>query len=468
MSEQEEVILLRAENAALRAEQQILRETNLVLTKEVGLLSEKLSLLLKLIEKQGVKKDSHNSSLAPSSDIGRKNQSLRPPSVLKIGGQLGHKGHTLAQRADPDTIIDLKSDFCQNCGASLSGLCYTLISRRQVLDVPPILPTCSEYRQYACDCGKCGYVQKAAYPKDITAPIQYGSGVLTLVSYFSVYQYLPYHRLSQLFKAVFGLPISQGSIDNLLLKASEKAQVVYEQIRQNILNSTVIGSDETSAKVNGKKWWMWVWQNAQNTFILASENRGFATIETHFKEGFANATLVSDRWAAQLKAIALNHQLCLAHLLRDTIFLIESEKNEFATAFLTLLKQALDFRKELELTNTPADDKNPKAVLLEAQLNKLLALTIDPEQHPLSRTFQVSIIKNRNYLFPFLYNLDIPPDNNGSERAIRNIKVKQKISGQFKSGQNTFCVLRSVIDTFIKRKLNVFSALHQIMTLVPE
>ena len=74
MTEQEEVVLLRVENAALRAEQQILRETNLVLTKEVGLLSEKLSLLLKLIEKQGVKKDSHNSSLAPSNDIVRKNQ----------------------------------------------------------------------------------------------------------------------------------------------------------------------------------------------------------------------------------------------------------------------------------------------------------------------------------------------------------------------------------------------------------
>ena len=468
MTDQEELIRLRAENAAFRVEQQISRETIVVLREEVAVLSEKVILLLKVIEKQGVKKDSHNSSLAPSSDLGRKNKSLRSKSLLKIGGQIGHKGQTLEQRPNPDKIIELKSDFCQNCGESLEGLLYQLVSRRQVIDIPPIVPICEEYRQYTCDCAKCGHAQKAAYPPNVNAPIQYGSGVMTLVSYFSVYQYLPYHRLSQLFASVFGLPLSQGSIDNLLTKASEKAEVVYEQIRQNILTSSVVGSDETSAKVNGDKWWIWVWQNIQNTFIVASENRGFATISAHFEQGFANATLVSDRWAAQLKAIALNHQLCLAHLLRDAIFLKESEKNAFATAFLTLINEALAFRKELEVTKYPANDEHPTAVLLETQLNQLLALTIDAKLYPLTATFQDSIIKNRNYLFPFLYNLDIPPDNNGSERAIRNIKVKQKISGQFKSGQNTFCVLRSVIDTFIKRKLDVFSALQNVMTLAPE
>ena len=471
MTEQEELLFLRSENANLRSENQIFRETISVLTKEVSILGEKTSFLLGVIEKQGIKKDSHNSSLPPSSDIGRKNKSLRPPSVLKIGGQVGHKGTTLEQTPNPDRIIELKSDFCQVCGQSLEGSLYTLVSRRQVVDIPPILPIYEEYRQYSCNCGKCGHVQKATYPAGVTAPIQYGSGVLTLVSYLSVYQYLPYRRLSQLFAAVFGLPLSQGSLDNLLTKASQKAQGVYEQIRQNISNSTVVGSDETSAKVNGNKWWIWVWQNVQNTFIVASQNRGFATIETYFEAGFAQATLISDRWAAQLKAIALNHQLCLAHLLRDTIFLIESEKNEqkaFANGFSTLLKDALDLRKELEKTGKPADEKHPKATLLQKQLNQLLALTIDNQKYPLTATFQLSIIKNRNYLFPFLYNLDIPPDNNGSERAIRNIKVKQKISGQFKSGQNTFCVLRSVIDTLIKRKLNVFSSLFQIMNLVPE
>ena len=464
MTEQEEIAHLREENAELRSMHAQSQVT-------ISVLTDKVELLLSVIEKQGVKKDSHNSSLAPSSDISRKLRSLREKSDRPIGGQIGHKGHTLEMSKIPDSITDLKSDFCQNCGQSLQGGMYKLVAHRQVVDIPPIAPIYTEYRQYACDCSKCGHVQKPDFPHGVNAPIQYGSQVMSIVSYLSVYQYLPFQRLSKLFADFFKLPISQGSIDNILNKSSQKAQIVYEQIHENIAQSTVVGSDETSAKVNGDKWWIWVWQNIQNTFIVASDNRGFDTIEKHFDTGFADATLISDRWAAQLKVKSKNHQLCCAHLLRDVIYLQEAEKNEpnqFAAAFSTLIHQALDFRKELLLTNIAATSKHLKAIDLEKQLNLLLAQVIQSEKYPLSATFQDSIIKKRNYIFPFLYNLDIPPDNNGSERAIRNIKVKQKISGQFKSGQHHFCVLRSVIDTLIKRKIDVFFTLNQIMGLVPE
>ena len=66
-----------------------------------------------------------------------------------------------------------------------------------------------------------------------------------------------------------------------------------------------------------------------------------------------------------------------------------------------------------------------------------------------------------------MYYHEVPPDNNGSERAIRNVKVKQKISGQFKSftGAKTFAILRSVIDTAIKNNLNPLHSLSQINTI---
>ena len=97
------------------------------------------------------------------------------------------------------------------------------------------------------------------------------------------------------------------------------------------------------------------------------------------------------------------------------------------------------------------------------KLGKVLTLGAWELFYPKTYTFQKSMIKYRNYLFPFLYNLEVPPDNNASERAIRNVKVKQKVSGQFKSGQHTFCVLRSVIDTLRKRNLNVLEYLQLIM-----
>ena len=104
---------------------------------------------------------------------------------------------------------------------------------------------------------------------------------------------------------------------------------------------------------------------------------------------------------------------------------------------------------------------------LEKRLNDLLLITIDKQNHQNTATFQASMLKNRNHLLPCLYNLDIPPDNNGSERAVRNIKVKQKVSGQLKSGQNAFCVIRSVVDTLRKRNVEVLPCLNLVIKLQP-
>jgi hypothetical protein len=306
-------------------------------------------------------------------------------------------------------------------------------------------------------------LQKGAYPTGVEGPIQYGPSIITLVSYLSVFQYVPYKRMSQLLEVMLGLRISQGTIDNLLTKASERLSESYEQIHQNLSKVNVVGGDETSAKVNGKKWWMWVWQDVLNTFIVAAATRGFCEVEAQFMEGFPQAVLVSDRLAAQLKTVAAGHQVCIAHLLRDVKYLIEAEKLDFSKGFKTLLKKALDFRAELETQKLPAASDHPMAREIEKELNRLLALPINKNKSPESATFQNQLILKRNFLLPFLYNLEIPPDNNASERAIRNIKVKQKVSGQFKSGQHAFAVIRSVIDTLIKRKMDVFSSLRTII-----
>jgi len=443
-----------------------LEAENAKLKQEIKSLNEKVLLLLKIIEKQQVKKDSHNSHNPPSSDKSKpkRARSLRKKSTRKSGGQLGHKGHTLEMKSEPDEYHELKSDYCQSCGLQLSHLPYELVSKRQVVKLPPIEPIYVEYRQYGCHC-PCGHHQKGSYPKGVNAPIQYGSSVMALVSYFNVFQYVPYARLQQLFKDIFSLPISQGSIENLLNKAAKKANPVYQTIFEHIKTASYIGSDETGAKVNGKKWWIWVWQNIQNTFLKASNNRGFETIEQTFPKGLPNATIGSDRWAAQLKIQSKNKQLCFPHLQRDLIFLEEKEKNDWATHFKNLLKEALNLR-QIAINRNSAYLKTDKEIYqLEQRLNRLLARSIIKEHFPETFKFQKSMIKYRNHLFPCLYDLEVPPDNNASERAVRNIKVKQKISGQFKSGQDTFCILRSIIDTLRKRELDVLFFLKQIMAV---
>jgi transposase len=436
-------------------------------SQKIKSLEEKVELLLELLQKKVVRKDSHNSSLPPSSDLFSKNKSLRPVSTRPNGGQIGHKGSTLAMSETPNKIIDLKSDFCSVCGQSLTSELFILKAKRQVIEIPPIIPIYEEYRQFACQCPTCQHQQLADFPLGVNAPIQYGSTVETLVGYFSVYQYIPFKRLQSLFSQLFSLPLSQGSIGNILERSAQKCDGVYQEIKAQILQSSVVGSDETGAKVNGNKWWIWVWQNLQNTFIVASDNRGSKTVDSVFENGLSNSVIVSDRWAAQLKTHSKNSQICLAHLLRDLIYLVETEQLDFATQFKEFIIRIFESKKILLENNQAYTNNSEESIDLEKTLNQLLLISIDKEKYPKSAAFQVSMVKNRNYILPCLYNLDIPPDNNGSERAIRNIKVKQKVSGQFKSGQNAFCIIRSVIDTLLKRGVELLPCLNQINKLQP-
>ena len=166
----------------------------------------------------------------------------------------------------PDVTEVLRSDFCTQCGADLLEEAHSFIKSRQEIIIPPIEPKVIEYQQFACMCA-CGHHQKADFPQGVNAPIQFGSDIVALVAYFNVYQYIPFQRLRSLFGDIFNLSMSEGSIDNLLKKGARKSQVFYDAIGDNIKNAQYVGSDETGAKVNGSKFWIWVWQNVKNTFL---------------------------------------------------------------------------------------------------------------------------------------------------------------------------------------------------------
>lgn len=450
MTKDEEIAILKAQNAEL--------------TQRVATLEEKVLQLLQIIEKQGVKKDSSNSHNAPSQDKNKpkRNQSLRSKTNRTTGGQPGHKGHTLKMSDNPDETQILRSDFCTKCGADLRERTHKFIKSRQEIVLPPIVPQVIEYQQFGCLC-LCGHHQKTDFPEGINAPIQFGSDIVALVAYFNVYQYVPFQRLRSLFGDIFNLSISEGSIDNLLKKGARKSQVFYDAIAANIKNAQYVGSDETGAKVNGNKFWIWVWQNIKNTFLKISKSRGYDTVAAAFPEGLPHAVIGSDRWAAQLKIKSKAKQLCIAHLMRDLNYLQDLEKNEWVRKFKDLLKSALAL-KQASLTDNKAYKRGQsEAQLIEDELNELLAFPIVKEQNELTAKFQKQMLKNRNHLLTFLYHLYVPPDNNASERAVRNVKVKQKISGQFKSGQDAFCILRSLIYTFRKRNLNILQNLKIVM-----
>jgi transposase len=407
------------------------------------------------------KKNSGNSHIPPSQDHNRpkKNQSLRAKTDKKAGGQLGHEGTTLEFNAAIDELIEHIPNYCHNCGNDLSGIIETLVESRKVIDIAVIKPIFQEHRVYSKMCS-CGHCMESEFPTHVAASMQYGPNVESLAGYLHARQYLPYKRMKELFTDVMNLPISVGGINSVLKRLAQKALPYYEQIKERIGKSVFAGTDETSVKVNGQNDWIWTWQNDDLTFIVHSDNRGFKTIEEHFPNGLPLTGLVHDRYACHFNCEASYHQICMAHLLRDLKYIIQfyDNKCEWAQQMNALIIDALELKKNL-IPNQyyqPNEKRNEIVKRLE-----LLLCTLLPEQQAKAKTLIKNLRKHQSTILNFLWHPKVPPDNNGSERAIRNVKVKQKISGQFKSdqGADCFAVLRSIIDTTIKSGNNVLNTL---------
>lgn len=435
---------------------------------EVAILREEVASLKKENAELRHGKNSGNSHLPPSSDIRTqiKNMSLRKRSGNKPGGQDGHEGSTLKMIANPDQVIVHTTNECEECGRDLTFIQGELADRRQVVDIPPITPVYIEHQIVNKKCS-CGHVNCGNFPVGINSNIQYGNNVATWISYLFARQYLPFKRTKELLYQFTGLQLSEGTINNIIQRFTCKAQPAYQAIKAEVENAETLGTDETGGKVNGKKYWFWTWQNKRNTFIIPSESRGFKTIQHTFEKGLPNAILQHDRWAAHFQCEAKNHQICMAHLQRELNFLDEIYQHKWVRSFKDLISDALQLKSKLSFKNNY--QKSKVRDHLEHLLDKLLQQKL-PDKLKKAKTLQKQLLKIREHLFVFLYHDNVPADNNGSEQAIRNIKVKQKVSGQFKSveGAQAFAVIRSIIDTAIKQDLNVFYVLRNIANLGAE
>lgn len=448
-----------AEIAVLAQTIQNLNATIVHLNETIGSLLEENRLL------KGPKKNSGNSSVPPSKDENRpqRTNSLRVSSGKPSGGQKGHEGSTLKMTAVPDRVLHHCPDFCHCCGLSLDVSGAELTARRQVVDIPVIRPSYTEHRVYRASCS-CGHQTTGTFPAGVDAPISYGSQTTALIAYLHTRQYIPLARISEFFTSVYGMGISQGTVCSILDRFAQKALPAFELIRQAVSNAKVIGADETGMRENGKLNWFWTWQSKLATYITASQNRGFDTVNTHFPFGFPNAILIHDCWPSHLNTAAAGHQICMAHLLRELIFFKQKYKCQWAAQFSTMVIQALELKKTIiaDSYGKPIKERSD----MEATLDALIRQKID-QGHREVLTFQKRILKYRDYIFTFLYHTDVPPDNNQSEQAIRNIKVKLKVSGMFKShkGAQNYAIIRSITDTCKKNQQQILNAFLTIANL---
>lgn len=223
----------------------------------------------------------------------------------------------------------------------------------------------------------------------------------------------------------------------------------------------VVGADESGVNINGKNHWMWTFQTDLASYLAVDQSRGKRVIDAHFPDGFSQATLVSDRLGLYFNVESADHQICLAHLLRNTLYMEEYLKgNRWPTRMLKLLREAIHYRKSEGCDHAVKED-------FKSRLHELLSEDVKQRsraKQDVFDKFRRGISKHQEHIFTFFSDPDIPYDNNASERSLRIVKTKQKVSGQFKTteGASQYATLQSIIQTARKRGLDPLIALQAV------
>ena len=406
-------------------------------------------------------KNSGNSSTPPSKEgikdeAIRRTKTLRKPTGRKPGGQQGHEGSTLKMTQTPDETEDVSASYCTRCGASLEDCERILDYVTQVVSIPELKPIVKEIRHYITVCKNCGErIQSHAPRKRGSNAVVYDATVKSLVVYLSVVMFLPYGRIENFLKEVFGLEISQGSFVNWVNEAKKNAAPAIDKIKECIMESAVVGFDESGLYCNRKLDWTWIAQTVYFTLLFHGSGRSHKELESRFGNSLERMIAVTDRHSAYFTLNFLNHQVCIAHLLRELQYLSELDKEQqWSRNVESLLQEAVHERNE-----------NPQTVIdKQPWLLRLDALLMENLEHMAKQFEQLKkgLVKCRDYIFNFLENPAIPPDNNASERGIRKVKIKLKNSGTFRSNQgaDAFLDLLSIVETTKKHNNSPYAAIH--------
>jgi len=435
---------------------------------------EKLEARIKVLEDQA-SKGSHNSSKPPSGDGFKKRpQSLRAQSGRKSGGQTGHPGSTLEWVEDPDEIEQQVIEVCQGYGASLLERPIVEWQCAQVHDLVPIEIRVKEHQVAVKECECCGQRNQAAFPVGVSNRVQYGSRVRSLMVYLMDYQLLPSARVQELLSEVLGCSLSEGTLYETRQTCFELLAEVEADIFEALQQAEVAHFDETGLRVNGKLMWLHVASTQALTYYFIHFKRGSEAIDAMDILPQFEGTSVHDGWRSYA-LYGCVHALCSAHHLRELRFLMERYQQGWAEQMMTLL---VTMKTAVEHTQAQGQTQlSVEAITrFEAQYQALIetGMTLNPanpiansrgrpKQTP-ARNLLARLETHQAEVLRFIHDFRVPFDNNQAERDIRMMKLKQKISGGFRSAVRAqiFGRIRGYLSTLKKQGYLLLDTLEQL------
>jgi len=437
-------------------------------------LLEKVQQLTAQVEelKARLSKDSHNSSKPPSGDgLAKKTRSLRERSGKKPGAQAGHPGKTLERTSHVDQVIDHPvPQHCHACGASLAEAAFS--ERRQVFDIPVARYQVTEHRTHQVRCA-CGQTHQSQFPDYVTEAVQYGPNIRALAVHLTHGQLLPLARTAQLISQLFALNLSPATVHAWIGQACVLLQPQVGHIAQALVSAPVAHADESGLRVAGRLHWLHTVVSDKLTWYGVHGRRGLPAIQDHGILPKRMATLVHDCWAPYWR-LDCEHALCNAHLLRELTFVHETTHQHWPKRMMGLLRRAnkrceaarLQGKEALSARRIRHICHDYETILNKARARNPRTARHNKRRGRVKQSVAFNLINRLHEhaaeVLRFVTDLRVPFTNNLGERAIRMPKVKQKISGCFRTlkGAQDFCVIRAYLDTMLKQGHNVFEALR--------
>jgi transposase len=444
----------------------VLVEMVRTLQAQVATLQAELAMLRGGAPPAPPRKTTTNSSLPPAT--GWKARRPDPPPGTarpKRGPKPGHLG--LSRRrapADQVQVLPCRPVTCTHCGADLPAVGGVVVARRQVTDLPPVQPVVVEAQRWRVRCRRCDHGTVGVYPDGFGATGAFGPRLVATAALLHEEHHVAYARLVEVFAGLFGLTVSEGALVTAVGRLGQALVPAAAAIAADVRTATVIGSDETSARVDGVNWWEWVFQTETAAYHTIQRRRNTEVVLS-FLDGVQPAVWVSDLWKPQLNAPAVQYQICLAHQLRDLRYAEQAETGEaraaaraWAVAMAALLREAIHTRHQQQAGDLDAMAYAAAGARIEAACDGLLAERLPYGwSYDLQTRYQV----HRRGLLTFLHHADVPPTNNASERSLRPSVVHRKVTGGFRSEvfAHGYAALRTVADTARKRGHDVFALL---------
>ena len=429
-------------------------------------------------------KNSRNSSKPPSGDgFAKQTKSLRPKSNRSSGGQPGHPGSTLEWSAEVDHVEHHPVTACYGCGLSLADHPVEDWEMRQVHDLPPIQLAVTEHQCEVKSCPHCGRLNRGQFPSEVQQSVQYGVHLQSLMVYLMELQLLPSQRVCQLLSEVFDIGVSEGTLYNVRQRCFEALAPSEVEIQQALLQSDVVHFDETGFRVKKTLWWLHVACTESLTYYFVHPKRGQLAMDEMGILPQFGGTGVHDGLKSYAQYGFL-HGLCNAHHLRELTFIVERYQQDWAEQMRTLLGKMNRLVEEAKASGAEAlepsqisqlEQQYGEILQLGFQANPPEVLPVDqpkprgrPKQSP-AKNLLDRLATHQDAVLRFIHDFQVPFDNNQAERDVRMMKLKQKISGCFRSpeGASMFCRIRSYLSTLRKQGVNIWDALVQIFMGVP-